>query len=172
MKNRFLALTGAVILVLAVLVVIFLQSNMGANQVPASGAAVTEPASNGAGAGAASPQMLLIPRWFLDSLTVDGQKIEVAPDQQAVTIQFEDGGKANGTGGCNDFFADYGAGENGKIKIGPVGSTKMACDTGMQQENAYFSALEKVERFEVANGRLRLFSADGSTEVVFRMPPK
>lgn len=168
MKNRFLALTVAVLLVLAFLVVIFLRSNMGASQTPPSTVVPSQPA----GGQPADPQMLMIPRWFLDSLTVDGQKIEVTPDQQAVTIQFEDGGKANGTGGCNEFFADYGAGQDGRIKIGPVGSTKMACETGMQQESAYFTALEKVERFEVAGGHLRLFSADGSTEVVFRMPPK
>jgi heat shock protein HslJ len=158
MNKRFLALTGAVILILAVLVVIFVQARLEARQAPEG-----EPAS---------PQMLLIPRWFLNSLTLDGQVIDVTPDQQVVTIQFQEGGKANGTGSCNSFFADYGAGEDGHIKIGPVGSTKMACDTGMRQETAYFAALEKVERYEVADGQLRLFSADGKTEVVFRMPPK
>lgn len=158
MNKKFLALTGAVILVLAVLVVIFVQASLGAKQAPAG-----EPAS---------PQKLLIPRWFLNSLTLDGQAIEVAPDQQVVTIQFQEGGKANGTGSCNSFFADYGAGEDGHIQFGPVGSTKMACETGMQQEMAYFTALEKVERYEVSGGQLRLFSADGKTEIVFRMPPK
>lgn len=168
MKNKFLALTGVVILVLAVLVVIFIQSNLRGNQIP-SGETV---GSAGVGNEVASPQMLLIPRWFLDSLTLDGQEIEVTPDQQAVTIQFQEGGKANGSGGCNDFFADYGAGEDGRIEIGPVGSTKMACDAGMQQETAYFNALAKVERFEFVDGHLRLFTVDGSTEIIFRMPPK
>jgi heat shock protein HslJ len=158
MNNRFLALTGAVLLVIVVLVIIFVQGSAGPTAQPTGVPA--------------DPQVLMIPRWFLNSLTLDGQKIEVMPDQQAVTIQFEGGGKANGTGSCNSFFADYGAGMDGSLKFGPVGSTKMACDSGMDQENAYFTALEKVERFEIVDGNLRLFSTDGKTEVVFRKPPK
>jgi heat shock protein HslJ len=57
------------------------------------------------------------------------------------------------------------------MAFGPVVSTKMACDPGMELENAYFQALSKVERFSTQNG-LVLSSADGKTSITLRMPPK
>lgn len=119
----------------------------------------------------ADPQKLMIPRWFLASLILDGQPVEVLPDQQSATLQFEPGGKVNGTGGCNNFSATFQADYDGSMKLGPVLSTKMACEGSMTLENAYFNALSKVERFSTEGG-LVLSSADGKTEMVFRMPPK
>jgi heat shock protein HslJ len=118
------------------------------------------------------PQKLLIPRWFLSALTLDGQTIEIPAGQQTMTIQFEEGDKANGTGGCNSFGADYQAGKDGRMSFGPIMSTMMACADGMQQETAYFQALAKVQQFRVEGVKLTLSSQDGKTSLVYRMPPK
>jgi heat shock protein HslJ len=121
--------------------------------------------------GNADPQKLLIPRWFLSELTLNGQKVDIPAGQQNITLQFEDGGKANGNSGCNDFGTDYKAGKDGKLSFGQITSTLMACDN-MQQESAYLDALSKVQQFKVEGGKLTLSSADGQTAMVFTMPPK
>ncbi len=118
------------------------------------------------------PQRLMIPRWFLNSLTLDGQTIEIPADQQSITLQFAQDGNANGKGGCNEFGASYTASPDGKLSFGPVMATKMACDSLMVQENAYFNALAKVAQFKTEGGKLTLTSADGKTSLVYRMPPK
>lgn len=118
------------------------------------------------------PQHLMIPRWFLSSLTLDGQDIAVAADQQNVNMQFAEGGKANGSGGCNGFSATFSANEEGQIAFGPIAATKMACDGIMETEYAYFEALSKVVQYSTEGGQLMLSSADGKTSLVFRMPPK
>jgi heat shock protein HslJ len=121
---------------------------------------------------AQNPQRLLIPRWFLELMTLDGTVVPVPADQQQVTIAFTPDGKVDGNGGCNSFGGEYQLGENGGVKFGPLASTMMACDNTMQLESTYFQALAKVESFQVSQGKLTLSSADGKTVLVYHMPPK
>jgi heat shock protein HslJ len=121
---------------------------------------------------AQNPQRLLIPRWFLETMTVDGTEVPVPAEQQLVTIAFTPDGKVDGNGGCNGFGGEYQLGENGGLKFGQIVSTMMACDNTMQLETAYFQALGKVESFQVSEGMLTLSSADGKTVLVYHMPPK
>jgi heat shock protein HslJ len=120
----------------------------------------------------ADPQMLMIPRWFLVSLELDGEALDVPAGQQELTLQFESPARANGTGGCNTFGADFQADYDGSLSFGPVVSTRMFCEGKMDLENAYFQALSQVEQFRVAEGRLTLASGDGQVGLVFAMPPK
>ncbi len=134
-------------------------------------------AQSAAPVGSTDPQKLLIPRWFLNSLTLDGKAIAIPAEQQAITIQFKENGDVGGTGGCNSFGSTYKAGKDGKLTVDTITSTMMACaQTGqtdpMQIESAYFAALSKVQRFAVDQGKLTLTSADGKTSLVYRMPPK
>lgn len=153
MRKTFLApLTGA----LAVVMIVFLAGC----------------AQSAQGVGAADPQKLLIPRWFLRELTLNGQKVDLPADQQKITIQFKEDGTVNGSGGCNSFGADYKAGKDGKFSFSPITSTLMACQEGGQLESAYFEALVKVQQFKTEAGKLTLSSADGKTVMVFSMPPK
>jgi heat shock protein HslJ len=121
---------------------------------------------------AQNPQRLLIPRWFLESMKLDGTEVPVPADQQLVTIAFKPDGKVDGNGGCNSFGSEYQLGENGGLKFGQIASTMMACDNTMQLESTYFQALAKVESFQVSQGKLTLSSADGKTALVYHMPPK
>jgi heat shock protein HslJ len=160
MKKQYLApVFGAAVLIVIVVVLILVQS----------GAAQQPPAP---GSGSTDPQTLMIPRWFLNSLSLDGQAVDIPADQQSITLQFVPDGSANGKGGCNEFGTTYTAAADGKLSFGPVMSTKMACDSLMVQENAYFNALGKVTQFKTEGGRLTLSSADGKTTLVYRMPPK
>jgi heat shock protein HslJ len=64
----------------------------------------------------------------------------------------------NGSGGCNNYFAGYESGDEGSLTIsGPIGATMMACETGAEQEAAYFAALEQVTGWGLTEeGRLEL----------------
>ena len=129
-------------------------------------------ASRNSGSPATDPQTLLVPRWFLRSLIVDGKQIEIPIDQQLVTIQFEPDGKANGSGGCNSFGTSYTAGKDGKLQFDPIASTMMACEQGMDLENAYLTALAQVAKFQTDQTELTLTSNDGKTILGFSLPPK
>jgi len=118
------------------------------------------------------PQMLLIPRWFLASLRLNDIAVEIPAGQQEMTLQFENGGQANGTGGCNSFGVTYQADYDGSLSFGPIASTRMFCEGMMEQENVYFEALSRVAQFRIAEGKLFMTSADGQTELVFTRPPK
>jgi heat shock protein HslJ len=132
------------------------------------------PATQAAGGAPADPQHLLIPRWFLQSLTVNGQEVSL-PEKQ-MSLQFKPDGSANGWGSCNDFSTSYqvsaDGGEVGSLTFDPVISTKMACDPGMDAESAYFQALGSVKTFQFVDYKLVLSSEDGQTVLRYAMPPK
>ena len=65
--------------------------------------------------------------------------------------------QVSGSGGCNNYFANYTADQEGSLTItGPSGATMMACETDIaDQESTYFKALEAVTGYAVtAEGRL------------------
>ncbi len=153
------AIAGMILLIAGVVIAMILFTQNGAAQKPpAQGDAFTD------------PQMLMIPRWFLSNLTLNGQQVAVEPGQQTTTIQFAAEGKANGKGGCNNFSTSYQAGPDGKLSFSPVVSTKMACPDSMVKESAYFEALSKVQQFKIEDGKLILSSSDGKTSLVFVKP--
>ena len=76
-----------------------------------------------------------------------------------VTINFSaTGDQVNGSGGCNNYNTTYTADDNYNLKInGPITSTMMACETGMEQEGLFLGALEKVSGYNLAeDGHLLL----------------
>ncbi len=76
-----------------------------------------------------------------------------------VTVNFSaTDDQVNGSGGCNNYFTNYNADDDGNLTInGPIGSTQMACEIGMEQETMFLSALESVTGYTVTdNGYLRL----------------
>ena len=80
--------------------------------------------------------------WLLEDLGGSG-----VLDQVQATLTFPEEGKTAGNGSCNRFFgAAEIHGEN--IKLGPLGSTRMACpEAAMHQESKYLEALQAAERF-------------------------
>ena len=69
----------------------------------------------------------------------------------------------SGSGGCNNYFAGYASTDDGGLTIeGPIGSTMMACETGVEQESAYLAALETVTNWAITEeGRLELTYSSG-----------
>lgn len=68
-------------------------------------------------------------------------------------------GKISGTGGCNRYSAPAKF-IRGMTEIGPIIATKMACDL-LETEQAFFSALERVRRFNVEGANMTLMDEDG-----------
>ncbi len=87
---------------------------------------------------------------------VEGSPVEFVVDDQ---------GQASGTAGCNGFGGPIKV-EEGRLEIGPLASTLMACDEAlMQAESAYLAALEDVSSGEVSGDKMTLTGTD--TELKF-----
>ena len=82
--------------------------------------------------------------------------------------------QVNGSGGCNNFFTTYTADDDFNLTInGPVGSTMMACEKGMDQETMFLGALETVMGYNVTEEGYLLLdydSGEGYAEQMTFMP--
>jgi len=81
--------------------------------------------------------------WLLEDLGGAG-----VIDNIQATLTFPEAGKAAGKGSCNRFFGPAEI-TGSAIKLGPLGTTRMACpEAVMNQEKKYLDALQAAERFE------------------------
>lgn len=88
----------------------------------------------------------------------------VVAEGTVITAQFSSiEPTVSGSGGCNNYFAEYSSTDDGGLTInGPIGATMMACETGGEQEIAYFGALETVTNWALNDqGRLELTYSTG-----------
>ncbi len=68
--------------------------------------------------------------------------------------------RVGGKGGCNTYGGNLETTPTG-VRITQTVSTMMACP-GLDQEQAFFAALEETRNFVVSNGDLQLLDADGN----------
>lgn len=91
--------------------------------------------------------------WLLEDLNANG-----VVDQVRATLSFPEAGKVAGNGSCNRFFGTSEI-HGDAIKLGALGSTRMACpDPVMNQEARYMEALQGAERFEWKAPYLLIYS--------------
>ena len=111
----------------------------------------------------ASSTSSLAATWRLVEL--NGQK---AIAGVTVTAVFGAQTSLSGSGGCNRYFGGA-AVDNGQIKVGALGATRMYCaEAGVSaQEDAYFSALGKATTYRIVGAELRLYPAQGEATLVF-----
>ena len=103
--------------------------------------------------------------WTLESF--GGTTALVPADSAVKTTLTMDAGKTAGNGGVNSFSGDYKATDDGKISFGPQAATMMAGEAAaMEQEAAFFSALEKARTFEFNEGKLVLGDLGNNTLIV------
>ena len=89
------------------------------------------------------------------------------PDDAGLFVRFEGDGQIAGHGGCNGFFGSY-ALEDDRIAIGPLGTTRMACETAvMDREAGFLSALAAAATFERDGPSLMLRDENGNPLAVF-----
>jgi heat shock protein HslJ len=105
--------------------------------------------------------------WILKSL--DGR----APGAAATATLRFDGGRAEGTDGCNRYTIPV-VTQDGKITIGPPGATtKMAClPDVMKQADAFMAALSSAARYRMRGDALELLTVDEAVLAKFTAQPR
>lgn len=89
-------------------------------------------------------------------------------DAASLFVRFEAEGRVAGHGGCNRFFGAYQIAD-GRISIGPLGATRMACpEPDMNLETEFFQALEQARGFSRDGTRLVFTDEQGNAAATFR----
>lgn len=70
-----------------------------------------------------------------------------------------EGDRAHGFAGCNRFFGGFML-EGDTLRFSQLGSTRMACPAGMDQEQLFLAALGRVDRYEIHGQVLELYEAE------------
>jgi heat shock protein HslJ len=105
--------------------------------------------------------------WILTAYAASGGVTTPLPDTR-LTAQFVDG-KLSGSGGCNDYFAEFSL-DGDKVKFGAPGSTKMFCETPdglMQQESDFLQAFSQAATYRIEGRVLNFYNAEGQTVLQF-----
>jgi heat shock protein HslJ len=69
--------------------------------------------------------------------------------------------QVDGSGGCNRFFGSYQTSGNA-LSFAGIGSTRMACPSGMDTEGAFLSALGRAATWRVSGLQLELSDSTGA----------
>lgn len=141
-----------------------------APETPAPGpASPTPPPADASATPAADGATLAGYHWRLETATdAGGAHIDALfpGDDHALTLDFADG-RVSVSGGCNGQGGSYAVGEGGRLEIGQMMSTQMACDAPLMDADATIAALlAQPQEVRVDQGtppRLQLVAADGST---------
>lgn len=97
-------------------------------------------------------------RWVLTDLNGAAPIADHAP-----TLEFGADGQATGMGSCNQYFGSYTI-DGGTLNFGQLGSTMMACeDPVMQQEISFLQTLGTAAIFTVAGDTLTITTAADAT---------
>jgi heat shock protein HslJ len=131
------------------------------------GAATPAPSASAAASASAGALELDGTSWLLtDYVSPDGAVFTV-PAAVTPLLAFE-GGNLTGNAGCNTFSSTYTV-TGDAIEIGPIMSTKMACEEPMASvEGAYLAALESIDKVAILDdGKLQLWDDGGKTTLAF-----
>lgn len=85
-------------------------------------------------------------------------------DDMEISLTFDlTTGQVSGNSGCNTFFGGF-TYEDKQIGFGPMGSTRMACEQEiMDQELLFLNLLAQVNAYEITDNQLTLTTADRET---------
>jgi heat shock protein HslJ len=111
----------------------------------------------------AQDSILLDTEWELVSLNGDD-----LIEGRAITLRFEEA-SVEGSGGCNTYGGSYTASE-ASLRLDGVYWTEMACMEPkglMEQEQAYFQALNAAASYRVDGDRLELYDEAGAQILTF-----
>jgi len=101
--------------------------------------------------------------WTLVEL--DGRRVTATDRGPTLSI---DGSRASGHSGCNRWGADVATPGAGEWALGPIASTRMACEEDeMKLEQRFLAALAATSRWKVEGSRLLLSDGDGKVRLAF-----
>ena len=113
-----------------------------------------------------APLALENTRWKLELL--NQQPIEAIEKVREPHLVFQSASKrVTGSGSCNQLLLPYTRDANG-LRFADGSATLRTCNTGMQQEAAFITALAKVANFSVEGRTLRLLDAKARVLAQFR----
>ena len=98
---------------------------------------------------------------------------QAVPDNLEITATFTVN-RISGSSGCNRYFATMESSGPYEIMIGPIGSTRMACDPAvLVAEERYLRALEQVRQFGFVFGTLALtYGSDDGLDAMRLAPAR
>ena len=100
-------------------------------------------------------------------MELEGKPVTAADQQQEAHLVFRtQDNRISGSGGCNRLMGSY-AVEGDAIHFKGVASTMMACLHGMETEQAFVGALNKVQSWKITGNHLELYDGTGSLLVKF-----
>lgn len=100
------------------------------------------------------------------------KRVAVADSQRVARITLQPESKqVVGSGGCNRMFGVYEL-KGDALRFSGVGSTKMACKSGMDTEGAFLPALLRVARWRVSGQGLELSDSSGVVLARFEARPR
>ena len=108
--------------------------------------------------------------WNVVSYNNGQQAVVSVTAGTTLTANFGADGNLIGFAGCNDYNATYVTSGNKSIEIGPVASTRKACDQPegvMDQETQYLTALSTAATYTIDGAKLELRTADGALAAQF-----
>ncbi|MCK5314819.1 MAG: META domain-containing protein, partial [Anaerolineales bacterium] len=97
--------------------------------------------------------------WTLLSFGDPGS-LQTVPEGTVITSNFGTDGTLSGLAGCNNYATTYTA-QDGQINVQPIATTMMACEDGMELEQAYLDILGSAETYHVVGQGLTITAQDG-----------
>ena len=121
---------------------------------------VSDDAINATRPGEVSAFQLTGRQWKLVEL--NGRAVSNLPRDAVLTLT-TDGGRISGNGGCNAFFGHYELMPEQRIRFTSIGSTKMACASGMDTEQAFFAVMSRADGYVLTGTDLSLMEGRSTT---------
>jgi len=110
------------------------------------------------------PPQLAGVTWKVTSFNNNRHAVVGVLGESSLTMSFKDG-KVSGSAGCNNFHGTY-ATEGGKLQLGPLGTTRRACEEPlMTQEREFLAALASATTWSIDGNVLDMHRADGERAI-------
>jgi putative lipoprotein len=101
-------------------------------------------------------------------IALDGKPVAASEHQREANLIFHtDNNRISGSGGCNRLMGGYLV-EGSSLHFQGVASTRMACPSGMDTEQAFLKALDKVESWKIACDELSLLGSGDAVLARFK----
>jgi heat shock protein HslJ len=107
--------------------------------------------------------------WDLSTYNNGKGAMQTVLSGSQITADFRADGKLSGSGGCNQYNAQYTITASNGITITQSITTLMACaEPVMQQETQYLSLLQQATKYEITGDQLTLFDKNGAKLLVYK----